>query len=234
MTVHARAVLFDLDDTLYRERRFALSGFRHVAQLVATSCGLDAALVFRLLAGSLRRGRRGTALQALCIGAGHPFDSVPALVDVMRGHMPAIHLPMASMRTLQALRAGWRLGVVTNGFPGVQRRKVAALGLEPLVDTVVYAYEHGSGLGKPDPEPFLVAADRLGVAPARCVFVGDDACRDVGGARAVGMRTIRMARPGTRHGAGESAAEADAVIPTIDSVVRLAPALLREKRSRCA
>jgi putative hydrolase of the HAD superfamily len=234
MTAHGRAVLFDLDDTLYRERRFALSGFRHVAQIVAASCGLDAAQVFRLLAGSLRRGRRGTALQALCISAGHPFDSVPALVDVMRGHLPAIHLPTASIRTLHALRTGWRLGIVTNGFPGVQRRKVAALGLEPLVDTVVYACEHGSGLGKPDPEPFIVAARRLGVEPARCVFVGDDVCRDVGGARAVGMRTIRIVRPGARQAAAEDAVEADAAVTRIDAVVRLAPALLREKGSRCA
>jgi putative hydrolase of the HAD superfamily len=234
MRAHARAVLFDLDDTLYRERRFALSGFRHVAQLVAASCGLDAAQAFRLLAVSLRRNRRGSALQALCISAGHPIDSVPALVDVMRGHMPAIHLPLASVHALEALRAGWRLGIVTNGLPDVQRRKVAALGLEPLVDTVVYACEHGSGLGKPDPEPFLVAADRLGVEPARCVFVGDDLCRDVAGARAVGMRTIRVARRSRLHDAEGSPIDADAVVSALDRVARLAPALIRERRSRCA
>jgi putative hydrolase of the HAD superfamily len=233
MTMHKRAVLFDLDDTLYRERRYALSGFRYLAGLLEATAGIDAARSFGLLASSLRHGRRATALQALCVSVGFSHEAVPSLVDVMRGHMPSLGLPMSSVCTLEALRADFRLGIVTNGFPGVQRRKVAALGVERLVDTVVYAYEHGGGLGKPDAEPFLAAADRLGVTPEACVFVGDDLHRDIAGARGAGMRTIWVMR-GSVENTNAVDFQPDANTTTVADVIRLAPSLLTEKSSRCA
>jgi putative hydrolase of the HAD superfamily len=234
MSTRARAVIFDLDDTLYPERRYALSGFRHVALTLSASARVDASRAFAVLVGCLRRGERANALQTLCRALGHSAEPVPALVDLIRGHLPSLHLPRSSGRALEGLRGGWRLGIVTNGFPGVQRRKVAALGVDRLVDTIVIAYEHGTGLGKPDPETFRVAAERLGVEPARCVFVGDDPRRDIDGARAVGMRTIRILRGAYRSSTYPPGQEADAVAATIEDVVRLAPALLRENNSRCA
>lgn len=229
----SRAVIFDLDDTLYPERRFALSGFRHVAQILARSSGVDAGQALSILVGCLKRGERATALQTLCRTLGYSVESVPVLVDLIRGHAPDLNLPPSSARVLERLRATWKLGIVTNGFPAVQRRKVRALGLERFVDTVVFACEHGSGLGKPDAAPFLVAAERLQVDPARCVFVGDDPHRDVEGARAVGMRTIRILR-GAERRSTSSAAAADAVATTIESVLQLAPKILRETNSKCA
>ncbi len=90
-----------------------------------------------------------------------------------------------------------------------------ALGLTALVDTVVYAAEHGSGRGKPDPEPFQTALARLGVAPGRAVFVGDDERCDVAGAAGAGMRTLRVYR--TRAGLMPVSA-ADAVIRSLVDV----------------
>ena len=90
------------------------------------------------------------------------------------------------------LRAEWRLGIVTNGPVGIQAAKVDTLGLEPLVDTVVFASSCGLGGGKPSPEAFVTAARRLGVILPRCVFVGDDPRCDIAGARRVGMKTIRI------------------------------------------
>jgi len=57
-------------------------------------------------------------------------------------------------------------------------------GLAGLFDAVVVSGE--VGFGKPDPRSYLLAADRLGLAPARCVFV-DDLAANVRGAVAVGM-----------------------------------------------
>jgi putative hydrolase of the HAD superfamily len=234
MNMRPRAVIFDLDDTLYPERRYALSACRHVAITLSASAGVDASRAFAVLVACLRRGERSEALQTLCRALGHSIESVPVLVDLMRGHLPSLHLPRASARVLDGLRDGWRLGIVTNGFPGVQRRKVAALGVDRLVDTIVFAYEHGTGLGKPDPEPFRVAAERLGVGHDRCVFVGDDPRRDIDGARRVGMRTIRILRGAHRTSTCPPGQEADAVAATIEDVLRLAPALLKENSSRSA
>jgi beta-phosphoglucomutase len=50
--------------------------------------------------------------------------------------------------------------------------------------------------GKPDPEVYLIAAERLGVAPARCIVV-EDAVAGIEGARAAGMRSIGVSRNDT-------------------------------------
>ncbi len=187
-----RAVVFDLDDTLYPYRRFKTSGFVAVAAHLQETCGLDARLGFAALHGASRGAWRGRELQA-CL-AQHDLSPalLPELVDVFRHHAPRLRLPAVVSRTLSLLRAdGWRLGVLTNGQASIQARKVAALDLERLVDTIVYATTTGSGLGKPDPAPFAEIARRLHVPAARIVCVGNDERCDVEGARLAGMQTIR-------------------------------------------
>ncbi|MBQ1035773.1 HAD family hydrolase [Micromonospora sp. C81] len=56
-------------------------------------------------------------------------------------------------------------------------------------DVAVFSCE--VGLAKPDPAIYRIAAERLGVAPAECVFVGDGADGELAGAAAVGMTVLR-------------------------------------------
>ena len=84
--------------------------------------------------------------------------------------------------------AGWRLGIVTNGPPDLQRDKVRTTGIEEYVDVVVVSGE--VGVGKPDRVIFEVALGNLGVAPSAAVMVGDSVERDMKGAHRHGMRTV--------------------------------------------
>jgi putative hydrolase of the HAD superfamily len=204
--VRPRAIVFDLDDTLYRERRFAISGYAAVARHVERTFAVPACEVFRVLVQALRRERRATAFQAACARFRLDAASSATWLDVYRSHPPRLRLPRSSRDLLARLRGGWRLGVLTNGLPRVQRAKVEALGLERLVDAVVYAEEHGARTGKPDPAAFLEVASRLGVTPACSVLVGDDPVRDVAGARATGMRAVwlRSGRAGTPDGGADA------------------------------
>jgi putative hydrolase of the HAD superfamily len=230
MPAPANAILFDLDETLYPERRYAISGFRAVARTMQSRTGVPAARSFGILVRAFAAGRRGCALQELCAAEGWPEQTVTTLVDVIRDHTPSLRLPRSSRGVLAGLRPDWRVGIVTNGRPAVQRAKVAALGLAAQVDAVVLAAEHGSGRGKPDPEPFLAAAAALGVDAQRCVFVGDDPFRDVHGARRLGMKTIRIRRGPYASVEVPPSAEADAVIDCISDVPGRASALARERR----
>jgi putative hydrolase of the HAD superfamily len=123
---------------------------------------------------------------------------VPSLVAVIREHTPTLGLPAESRRVLGSLRAGWKVGLLTNGTPAVQRRKVEALGLGDLVDAVLCAVDVGDGTGKPAASAFYAALERLGATPASAVFVGDDPEADLAGASAIGMKTIHVVahRPG--------------------------------------
>jgi putative hydrolase of the HAD superfamily len=190
----ARAVVFDLDDTLYPYRRFRVSGFLAVARYLADRADLQVSPVFRTLVRALREPRQGMELQACLSQLELPETWLPELIDVFRYHQPRLRLPATSRRVLQQLRAdGWRVGVLTNGPRDIQSAKVAALGLASCVDVVGYASTIGTGRGKPEPDTFAWMARTLAVPAARTVFVGDNEQCDIEGARAAGMLAVRCA-----------------------------------------
>lgn len=92
--------------------------------------------------------------------------------------------------TLRALTAaGVRVGAVTNTYQAERgiRRALRMHGIEPYFGALVVSAEEG--YRKPHPSLYLAAAGRLGVAPERCLYVGDRVLEDVLGPKAVGMRT---------------------------------------------
>jgi putative hydrolase of the HAD superfamily len=189
MVSDRRAVLFDLDDTLYPRGRFIASGFTAVANHLEQVYQLDPLAVRQTLVAA-SSSVRGRELQVCTRRFGLPSSLVDELVAVIRNHHPKLTLPSMAVTALKQLRVKWRMAVVTNGLPAIQARKIAALGLASFVDCIVYANEYGSGAGKPDREPFLEALRRLDVDPQHAVFVGDDDYSDVFGAARVGMRTV--------------------------------------------
>jgi FMN phosphatase YigB (HAD superfamily) len=96
------------------------------------------------------------------------------------------------------------VGVVTDGDPRIQRAKMHALDLR--VKLFICSDEMGREFRKPHVFPFKRAAIVLRVRASDCVFIGDDPGRDIAGAAAAGMRTIRV-------GTGAFAAVADDVAP---------------------
>ncbi|HXP73294.1 MAG TPA: HAD family hydrolase [Stellaceae bacterium] len=189
-----RAILLDLDDTLYDEAAYMRSGFAAVAVGIAGMTGYAPAAVLEVLLDVERREGRGrvfdTALTAFGMTAGS--DVVQDLVTVYRSHRPRIELHAGARELLARLRRRGRTAIVTDGLPLIQRRKIAALGLESAVDAVVYTWDLGAP--KPDPAGYLDALARLGATPAEAVVVGDNPRHDLVAARAIGARAIRVLR----------------------------------------
>lgn len=227
-----RALLLDLDDTLYPLMRYRLSGFAAVARHLARSHGVDEAQAFRLLSASTQGPQRGREFNVL-IDRFRLDVPVASLVSIMRGHDPVLRLPRGTEATLHLLRASWSVAVVTNGIPAIQKAKVAGLGLEALVDTVVYANEYGSGEGKPEREPFLEALRRVEVPPERAVAVGDDEFADVFGAARCGLHTVQS-REWRRGPFGPVSICADAMITRFADLPVVAECLLPEGLSQYA
>ena len=83
---------------------------------------------------------------------------------------------------------GWKIGVISNGQTHIQLRSLLALNLDRILD--LYLISDSVGLRKPDPQIFLLAAKKLSVVPANCIFVGDSPEADIAGAQKVGMKTV--------------------------------------------
>ena len=111
-----------------------------------------------------------------------PPERRPGLVDRMFGHIRPDEAMVEAVRTARA--QGIRTGLVSNSM-GAGRYDRSAF--PELFDGVVISGE--VGMHKPQPEIFLLGAERAGAQPEQCVFV-DDLRENCEGAEAVGMTAV--------------------------------------------
>jgi putative hydrolase of the HAD superfamily len=110
---------------------------------------------------------------------------------------------------VQKAAAHYRLGLLTNGPPDIQRLKLDQTGLARFFDTVVISGE--AGVGKPSPQAFHLILGALAVEPGQALMVGDSWDRDIMGALAVGIRPVWVT-------AGRPLPEEDLGVPAIPSI----------------
>jgi putative hydrolase of the HAD superfamily len=89
---------------------------------------------------------------------------------------------------MRELGQRYKLAMVTNGIPDVQRTKVTRTGLDQVFDVVIISGE--LGFGKPDPRIYAETLRQLGVAANESIMVGDNFRRDVAGAQDAGIRGV--------------------------------------------
>lgn len=188
-----RAVLFDLDGTLY-DRDAVVEAVTHEQVDTFHRRFGDAdrdALVARLLAlddhGYARRADvYRTLLAGMEVDAALAADLEAHFWDCYCRHCA---FPEDAAATLRQLReSGRKLALVTNGPVGWQSRKLRTLGLAGYFDEVLIS--EAEGIAKPDPRIFARAVERLGVTASEAMFVGDHPEIDIAGARDAGLVAV--------------------------------------------
>ncbi|MFH1199857.1 MAG: HAD family phosphatase [Candidatus Micrarchaeota archaeon] len=107
------------------------------------------------------------------------------LIDAAKEKMVAVE---GALKTVKALKAmGFKLAVASSSKKRFVDFVIRRLGMEKHFDAVVSFDDVAHG--KPDPEIFLLAATRLGVAPADCAVV-EDAKNGIEAAHRAGMKVI--------------------------------------------
>jgi len=99
---------------------------------------------------------------------------------------------------LEIFKSRYRLGLLTNGSPDLQRRKIEGAGIGEYFDGIVVSGE--VGIGKPDARVFEMLLSRLKVAPESALMIGDSLESDIQGAHAVGMKAAWVNRLGQISG----------------------------------
>ncbi|WP_433748172.1 HAD family hydrolase [Falsibacillus pallidus] len=90
---------------------------------------------------------------------------------------------------LEGLKAaGYKLGLITNGFERMQMSSIQALGVECYFDCIIISEREG--IKKPDSMIFQKALKVLGTAPSESIYIGDHPDNDMKAAKAMGMKTI--------------------------------------------
>lgn len=195
------AILFDVDDTLCRYRR---SGTELLA-LAFDAVGVEPFFTAEtyhdrygeFVAGTETvAGLRRACFAAIAADEGRDPSLGRAVADAYaaeRDHGAVDALPGAR-EAVRGLAADHAIGVVTNGAPGMQQQKLAAIGLDEAFDVVVHAGYDAPA--KPDPEPFRRALAALDVPATRSVHVGNSLSTDVAGAHGAGMRSAWLDQGG--------------------------------------
>ncbi len=183
-----RLFLVDMDDTLFEERAFVLSGLRAVADFVE-QWGLCPATACRFLLERFERCGRDRIFNHLLahFNTEESQSRIAQLVSVYRCHRPDIRLYPGAEQVLELLRARGRVVVVTDGLAEVQERKFKALGLESMVDQVVYC--HAAGFPKPDARAL---AGIVCKGTAEAVLIGDRPDHDLAMAANLGIDSVRV------------------------------------------
>ncbi len=206
-----RAIGFDLDDTLYPERAFVLSGFEAVAGWIEAELGLPKVTTARELTDFFSGGVRGDTFDRWLILHNLPIGSYrERMVEVYRRHKPRLAPYPDVVPALQRLRKSFRLGLATEGPAKVQHAKLDALGLRSLLQRVVILGEGDRSRWKPEPWPLERLAEALGVATIEMVYVGDNPHKDFLAARRAGMTSVRIRRPDGMHSAEDPLGPEDA------------------------
>ena len=234
-----KAVIFDIDGTLYDYDSANKEAMKAVSEYAAAQFGWDSArfpaenkAMMKTLGGFLN----GTA-------ASH--NRLIRYQNILEKHGLPLHPHALKMHALywdtllccmrmspgadcvmeELKKRGVRIGIGTDMTARIQFLKLERLGLLPFVDFLVTSEE--AGAEKPDGKLFRRCAEKAGAAPAECLFVGDSLEKDYRGAKAAGMQALwfrpeeKAAAAGPGKGAKIPAGERIASLEEIPGILRL-------------
>ncbi|MGX9220807.1 HAD family hydrolase [Massilia varians] len=179
--------MLDLDDTLYNEMEYVLSGIRAVtAQINAI---YDSTLSTELV-DAYQGGNRDVWGYA-CSVLGLPMQTKESFLWMYRLHAPTIALRPEIAAWLDRLKkAAVKVAILTDGRSVSQRLKLASLGLADL--PVYVSEEHGSE--KPSPTRFEAIMRRW---PRKCyAYIGDNPRKDFIAPNRLGWLTVGLTDTG--------------------------------------
>jgi len=203
-------VLFDLDGTVVDSGAIILASMRHATREVLGRDFSDEELLQAV-------GGPGLEAQFSTLAPDH----VERLVDVYRAHNEPLHVDLEACDGMenvlvQLRQEGRRLGVVT-----AKRRSTVELAFDQvplghLFETVIGGDE--TERHKPDPEPLLLGAERLGADPAATAYVGDSPF-DVLAAKAANMFAVAVTWGGIHDRARLEAEQPDAIVDRAEELL---------------
>jgi len=218
-----KAVIVDLDDTLYSEKEFVFSGFKAVSSYLQEESIVKKDL-FDFMWNCFACGKSGEIFNdALKSENIEPEKGlVASLVEVYRSHKPDISPYPDAIPFLENLYNKKMLGLLTDGYLNVQKKKVNALGIEKYFDIIVYTDELGRNFWKPHKAGYEKIMNKLSISGKECLYVGDNPVKDFFSAKKLGWKTLQIKRPGGVYSNKKAATEmfaADDVLENLHQII---------------
>lgn len=227
-----KAILFDVDDTLFSTTEFARRARTNaVRAMIQAGLDLPEEVVLReldevlaefssnyehhfdKLLQRLRPSCLARTNSALIVAAG-----VAAYHDTKFRELAPFDDVYPLLRDLR--RIGLRLGIITHGWTVKQAEKLVRLGLVPYLDPRAVFISDQIGISKPNPKLYATAVRDLGLEPQEVMYVGDSPEHDIAPPKSIGMVTV-WARRAARHTLEKSGIVPDHIISNFDELRRI-------------
>ena len=195
-----KAIVFDLDHTLYDRHATLAAIAPHLRERFSVNPALsDAELAGLWIYADDHFVYDGWYYVFSYLVENGMFSAAPKYEDYRSfifEHFAktAVSFPFV-LPMLQSLKkAGFKVGLITNGQHALQYKKLEMTGLMYVFDEIIVSGD--VGVEKPDREIFLLMSEKLGFEPAEMVYVGDNPFSDIDGAAAAGYKTVWVRSPG--------------------------------------
>jgi len=193
-----KAIIFDLDDTLYPEKSFVQSGFLMVSNYLYKKYKISSKKVFNILKIDFKNGVRkknfDVLLDKLKLEKIKKDRLVKKLVRIYNNHFPSIFLFPDSFIFLKKNKKNFKIGLLTNGKRSVQKKKIEALKIKKYFRAIfINSFFQENDLER-SKSAFKYLLKKLKSSPKETIYVGDNPLRDFKAAKELGLVTVRIKR----------------------------------------
>jgi len=184
-------IVFDLDEVLYDEKTYVISGFRTVSEFLEKDEAIPKKIIFEYLKRRLKNCRERIFNDLLDNFRIYSQKNLKKCISVYRTHTPKIKLYSDAKDCLKRLK-DYPLYIVTDGNKIVQKNKIKALNLENHIKKAILTSNYGLRNSKPSTFCFQKICDMEKTLPTNLVYIGDDPHKDFVGLKREGFKTIRL------------------------------------------
>lgn len=188
-----KVIVFDLDDTLYNEIDYMISGFRKVVKYLNDNykINIDIENAIKEMKKSYYLGEKpiNKLLNDYNL---YNEENINKCLNVYREHIPEIVLDKAIKNMLCDFKENnKKLGIITDGRPEGQKAKIKALNIEKLFDYIIITDEIGGvEYRKPNKISYDMMKEHFGVRYEEMCYVGDNIKKDFIYPEKIGIKSI--------------------------------------------
>lgn len=194
-----KAVIFDLDDTLYYEKDYVLGAFKDVCLYLSDKYNKEVKKLYKRCIEILEEHGRGKIFNILC-EENYIEEDINNLVNIYRNSKPNLELYPDVIEFIKHIKNyNINTGIITDGCANVQWNKIKVLGLKNIIDKIIVTDDYGLGYSKPHIRSYMDIISFFNVKPCECIYVGDNPSKDFIGAKKIGIKTVRIIREKGDH-----------------------------------
>ncbi len=211
-------LVFDLDDTLYDELSYVLSGFSAVSKFLKETKGLSAKTTFSTMKNLLETEGRGHIFDNLLKKYGiYTKTLLKQCIHIYRHHIPKIELDRDAVEMFKRYKKS-PIYLVTDGHKIVQDLKIKALKLDKKMKYCYLTNRFGIKNQKPSPHCFLLICKKEKVLPEQVIYIADNPSKDFIGIKPLSFQTVRILRGRYKDITLDAKHEADRTIKSLNEI----------------